>query len=409
MKNLIQNTKTNFLASIAFLSLIGGTFTSCNKSETVTPVIQKIVGKPITSTSLSGGISNGTLTTAVGAYTVTGDITILPNDTFYVQKGVTVTVNNNAIIKVQGTLIIEGTQDNPSTFTTTDKKQGGWGGFATDSAKYVSIKWTHIEYTGGPDATASPRKSITMSKPDSIIVQDCWIIGGSDDGIRLEGGAKFKILRNTIEGQGTTDGEAINIKTGANGIVAYNVVSRGAGTGIKLETSSTILNPQTEVYVYNNTVIGQGFRRGAAEPGRGISVDKNAIGHIFNNVLINNYYGLDIQTAADVAHTTYGNNYFYNNLVVPPATDTLRQFFYPLSSKGVKKASDIVVADRADGNPMKFTSFDPSIIEYTADFKLVSNNTNPKPLAGSPLIGSGYTTYNADMGAYTSDGQGNKH
>ena len=28
---------------------------------------------------------------------------------------------------------------------------------------------------------------------------------------------------------------------------------------------------------------------------------------------------------------------------------------------------------------------------------------------GSPAIGKGNTTYNADMGAYTSDGQGNKH
>jgi hypothetical protein len=30
-------------------------------------------------------------------------------------------------------------------------------------------------------------------------------------------------------------------------------------------------------------------------------------------------------------------------------------------------------------------------------------------LPGSPAIGKGNSTYNSDIGAYTSDGQGNKH
>ena len=402
MKNQVMNLKTSVILLMALLIISGAMLTSCSSSESVTPVVQKIIGKPINSTTLSGGLS-GTLLTSVGTYTITGDITILKTDTFYVQKGVTVNVTNNAIVKVQGTLIIEGTQDSPSTFTTATKKQGQWGGFACDSAKAVSIKWAHIEYCGGPDATGSPRRSIVISSPITVTLEDNWITGGSDDGILFAGGCKVSMLRNTIEGEGTTDGESINIKTGATGTVAYNVISRGAGTGIKLETSSTVLNPQTNIMVYNNTIIGQGFRRGAAEPGRGISVDKNAIGIVYNNVLINNYYGLDIQQAADSKNTKYGNNYFYSTI------DSTRQYFYPQGSLGVKQSSDVIVADKSDGNPMKFTNFNPSILEYNADGTLIVNGTNPKPLSGSPLIGSGNTTYNTDLGAYTSDGKGNKH
>ncbi len=409
MKNLFQSTKSNLFAPLAFLVIVGSMFSGCNKSESVTPDIQRIIGVAIKDTLLSGGLK-GTLLNSIGKYTITGNVTILPTDTFYVQKGVTVTVKNNAIINVRGTLIIEGTKENPSTFTAPVKKQGQWGGFACDSAKYVKIQWAHIEYCGGPDAGGNPRRSIVISKPITVILEDSWITGGSDDGILLAGGCKVSILRNTVEGEGTTDGESINVKTGASGKIAYNVISRGAGTGIKLETSNDVkFSPKTSIEVFNNTVIGQGFRRGGAEPGRGISVDKSAIGIIYNNVLVNNYYGLDIQQAADGVNTKYGYNYFFNNVVVPPTTDTLRQFFYPQASLGKVQPSDIVVADRADGNPMKFTKFDPSIAEYKPDGTLINNNTNPTPLPGSPLIGSGNPTYNADRGAYTSDGQGNKH
>jgi len=384
---------------------MGSMLSSCNKSENVTPVVQKIIGVPISNPALSGGLK-GTLLSTVKNYTITGTITIGPKDTLYVQKGVIVTATNEKdIINVQGTLIIDGTQDNPTTFTSTTKKQGTWGGFACDSAKSVSIKWTHIEYCGGPDAGGFARRSIVISKPIPVTLEDSWITGGADDGILLAGGCTVSILRNTIEGEGKSDGECINIKTGATGVVAYNVIMRGAGTGIKLETSATVLNPQTEISVYNNTVIGAGFRRGAAEPGRGVSVDKNAIGHVYNNVLVNDYYGLDIQQAADGKKTTYDYNYFYSTI------DSTRQFFYPQASLGVPAPHDIIVKDKADGNPMKFTNFDSSILEYNADFTFISpmNATNPKPLPGSPLIGSGNPTYNADMGAYTSDGKGNKH
>src|SRR4051812_37038396 len=82
--------------------------------------------------------------------------------------------------------------------------------------------------------------------------------------------------------------EAINLKSGVVGDVGYNVVYSQAGMGIKLETSSTAPFPQTVVNVFNNTLLSNGWRRGAAEPGRGISVGVNAKANIYNNIMADN-------------------------------------------------------------------------------------------------------------------------
>jgi len=97
---------------------------------------------------------------------------------------------------------------------------------------------------------------------------------------------------------GSTDGEAINLKSGVTGDVGYNVIYSQAGTGIKLETNADVPFPQTTVNVFNNTLVSNGWRRGAAEPGRGVSAGVNAIGHIFNNIMVDNYQGLEIFTDA---------------------------------------------------------------------------------------------------------------
>jgi hypothetical protein len=173
----------------------------------------------------------------------------------------------------------------------------------------------------------------------------------------------------------------------------------GAGSAIKVFTSATIKNPQTNVTVYNNTCIDNGFRRGAAEPGRGILVDAFSEGKYYNNLLVNNYYGLDITPTADYVNVQYGNNYFYGTV------DSLVTNFYPVGSKGVPQSTDIISTTTGANDPM-FVNYTPPpnpslrFIPSSFDFHL-------KP--GSPAIGKGNPTYNKDIGAYTTDGQGNLH
>jgi hypothetical protein len=377
--------------------------TSCKKTEnlTITSTPQPS-SHPITSTTLSGNLK-GTLLSTVGTYTMSGDVYVAPKDTLYVQKGVTVNVTNNSAFFVDGTLIVEGTAASPVTFTSPVAKRGQWGGFQCDSAKAVSIKWAHINYAGGPNKTGFPRGTIRIAPKSTtqhilVTVQDSWLLSGTDDGLSLFGaGVVVDIQRNTIQDEGTADGDAINLKSGVTGVVAYNVLWNGAGTAIKLETSPTVLYPQTNVTVYNNTIVGSGYRRGAGEPGRSISADKFAQGTIYNNLMVNDYYGLDINPVADVQNVAYGNNYFYT------AVDSTRNYFYPVGSAGKAQPTDIISTSKTAKDPL-FVKLSP-----TTDPTQGVDTNDYHLQAGSPAKGKGNPTYNNDIGAYTSDDKGNKH
>jgi hypothetical protein len=168
-----------------------------------------------------------------------------------------------------------------------------------------------------------------------------------------------------------------------------------AGSAIKIETSLTVLYPQTDVKVYNNTLVSNGFRRGAAEPGRGILIDRFARGDIYNNLIVNDYNGLEIAPKADAPNIKYGNNYFY------ATADSVRKFFIPAGTLAKVQTTDIVSTGTADKNPL-FTKFD-------ANYNATTNTNDLHLQTGSPALGKGNSTYNADIGAYTTDANGNKH
>ena len=377
---------------------------SCSKNEStsvVTPTIPP--SNPIAPGNISGFVK-GTLTTG-NTYTITGDLTIKAGDTLASQQGVTVIVKNNAQVTVQGTLLLLGTKDQPLSFNSDSNTPGSWGGFQCDSAQSVTIKWASISNTGGPDPAGDPRKSLIVAVPINVDIEDSWFANGQDDNIRMQGGAKFTILRNTITASGSTDGEAINIKKGATGVIAYNVIYSQAGSGIKMETDDVVPFPQTQVDVYNNTLVSNGWRRGAAEPGRGISIGLNAEANIYNNIMVDNYQGLEIFQDADTIHTKYGNNLFYasadtysDTTVTPNISINLRSNFYPNDGVGKPQPTDLISTAVGNNDPM-FKSFDG---------KIATPNGAPNPndfhlQSGSPAFGKGNATYSADLGAYTSD------
>jgi len=383
---------------------------SCTKSETTQTTTPPVpVSNPITPGSISGFVK-GTFTKG-NTYTITGDLTVKAGDTLASQEGVTVVIKNNAQINVIGVLQIIGTESSTVSFNSDSKTPGSWGGFQCDSAQAVTIKWVHIDNTGGPDPSGSPRKSLLVKAPINVDIEDSWFTNGQDDLIRMQAGAKITILRNTIVSSGSTDGEAINLKTGVTGVVAYNVIYSQAGTGVKLETNDLQPFPQTIVNVYNNTLVSNGWRRGAAEPGRGVSVGLNAVGKIYNNIMVNNYQGLEIFTDADTVNTVYGNNLFYasvdsySDTTTHPATSiSLRSNFYPGDGVGKPKSSDLISTGVSNLNPL-FKTFDGTVAAPNG--ATTSNDFHLQP--GSPAIGKGNSTYNGDIGAYTSDGKGNKH
>lgn len=401
--------------SLIVVAAIAAGLGSCSKKDSTTVVTPPPpVSNPITPGNISGFVK-GTFTSG-NTYYITGDLTIKPGDTLASQEGVTVIVKNDAQIFVQGVLSIIGTKDKPVSFNSDSNLPGSWGGFQCDTmVTSVTMKWANIQNTGGPDPSGSARKSLLVSSivPCEVDIEDCWFTNGQDDLIRIENGAHINILRNTILCSGSTDGEAINIKTGVTGDVAYNVVYSQAGTGVKLETNDLKPIPQTNVNVYNNTLVCNGWRRGQAEPGRGVSLGLNARGNIYNNIFVNNYQGLEIFVDADTlaADTKYGNNLFYASQ--DTYTDTtqggslaisIRNNFYPSDGVGKPQPSDLISTAVGNMDPL-FKSFDGKVA--TPNGAATSNDYHLN--TGSPALGHGNGTYNSDIGAYTSDDKGNKH
>lgn len=386
-------------------------FISCSRKEVTTfTTVALPESDPINSDTIPP-FAKGTLLLNK-TYYITQDVTVKKGDTLYAQPGANVIVKNNAQVNIQGVLQLMGTQSQEIYFDSDSKLPGSWGGFQCDSAQVVTIIWTHVNNTGGPDASGDPRKSLFVNAPATVDIEDSWFTNGQDDLIRIGTGAKITILRNTISSSGSTDGEGINLKTGVTGVVAYNVIWSQAGTAIKLETSSVAPFPQTVVDVYNNTLVSNGWRRGAAEPGRGVSIGVNAVGHVFNNIIVNNYQGLEIFSDADVQHTSYGNNLFYasvdnftDNTVQPAININLNDNFYPIDGVGKPQPSDLISKNVTDLNPL-FVNYDGRIVApngapFTYDFHLQT---------GSPAINAGNTKYNSDLGAYPSNKtSGNLH
>jgi hypothetical protein len=156
--------KTKQLSLCITAIAIAVSVVSCSKKETTkqtTPVIPP--SHPISAGNISGFLK-GTLLTGT-TYTVTGDITVKKGDTLASQPGATIIVKNNSQITVNGVLQILGSQTSPVSFNSDKGTPGTWGGFQCDTAQAVTIKWAHIDNTGGLDPTASPRKTISVAAP----------------------------------------------------------------------------------------------------------------------------------------------------------------------------------------------------------------------------------------------------
>lgn len=382
---------------------------ACKKAEITTFTNIKIPSSsPIAPGNISGFLKGTFLKNQT--YTITADITVKKGDTLASQPGAIIIVKNNAQINIQGVLQLLGSKEQTISFNSDSNKPGTWGGFQCDTAQAITIKWTHIDNTGGPDASGSARGTLKVKKAINVDIEDSWFTNGQDDLLAISKGAIVTILRNTISSSGSTDGEGINLKSGVHGIVAYNVIFSQAGSAVKLETSASVPFPQTEVMVCNNTIVSNGWRRGSAEPGRAVSVGVNAIGHIFNNIIVNNYHGIELFSDGDLVKTTYGNNLFYASAdVYTDEVDStlkinIRNNFYPASGMGVAKPTDLISKKIGDFDPL-FIKFDgmvaaPNGYPNTYDFRLQN---------GSPAYGAGLTKYNQDLGAYTTDNQGNQH
>jgi hypothetical protein len=439
------------------LAFIAGSLGACHKEENVNISPEKqSASHPITSDTLTGAV-NGTLLSGK-TYYFSSDITINAPDTLLMQPGSHLCAIGDGLgyktspqITCNGTFISLGTADSNNYITVPDNLRnassigkGLWGGIQCgETSGDVVIKWTHIEFAGGPAgpnadpnvfSQGDPRNSLSYTNIDgNVIIEDSWIFGTSDDGMRLLHG-HVSVMRNTFEDCGTTGGEGLNLKNGCVGDVGYNLVIGAATNAFKVSNSGGGA-VQNKTYLYNNTMLNSGFRQLKAGRGGSIDYEKMAQGKIYNNIIINCRFGMRVTPDADVVNITYNNQFFYAN-----AQSLINQFYSVDGSPLVTKQSgDIMSASPKDNNP-RFKLYDVDQFDYSTvtpplavsampmaivtdanyDFSLLTSSpayqkgtatlfkaqrTVPQ---GGPL---GATTLdpNVDMGAYPSDGTGNKH
>ena len=402
--------------------LIAISFSSCKKDSTETPPpsTKKWTGL---SHNLTGTIK-GTMKQDTTYYLV-GNVTINKGDTLTIEPGVMVKATGNYSFNVSGNFFCVGTESKPILLTTDFGSPvlgfGYWGGIQADSdAVNFVVKFTHINWTGGPAADLSTQAALNVEGTQAkdygakIIIEDNWFFGSVDDGIHLAGQIHASCKRNVLQHLGGPDGESFNIKKGVMGDVAYNYIWCAANNGIKVETGSNL--PQTAINIYNNTLINCGWRK-VGELTNGILVDKNGVANIYNNLLVGCRTGINVTKKADYANCMVGNNLVY------AIDDSLAANVFP--GQITASASDITGSGISKCSTV-FTNWDPNI--DVAD-PVLSDLNVPTLAAGSPAIGKGTTsivgssklstTYtiagasvmglNSDLGAYPKDGTGNKH
>jgi hypothetical protein len=412
------------------------------------------VGQTITSDTLSGTVK-GTLQSGKTYYFRT-DITVNAGDTLLMLEGSRLialgdgkSTATSPQITCNGTFISLGTANNHNFITVPNELRnsssigkGYWGGIQCgEKSGDLIIKWTHIEFAGGPAGPAAdpavyaagdPRYSVVYTNINgNCIFEDNWVYGSTDDGMRVLHG-HVSIMRNTYEANGKAGGEALNIKNGTIGDVAYNLAIGAATNGFKISNSGD--GPvQTNVNLYNNTMVNCGFRQVKSGRGGSIDYEKGAQGKIYNNMIINCRFGLRVTTDADVAHITYNNQFYYAN-----DQRIIAQFN---ASDGVAKTmtADLRSTTPGTNNP-QFAKYDVSQFDYTKTVFPMDISAMPLAiisaadynfglLPGSPALKKANAdmlqamktvpqggTYGAttqapgvDMGAYQSDGSGNQH
>ncbi len=344
---------------LAIIAMFSVAMFSCKKNEnTQISAPLKVVGQSIADTILPKKDAQGNAIPLKGTmlagktYHIMSDVTVNAGDTLYLQPGVKVLIHGDGkspatspTFYVNGNLVSDGSAEAPNWFTVfataaTPKSnpniiddtandpayKGYWGGFQCGkSANLLLLRWTHVEYTGGPwgnnaadfgFAEGDPRNAVYMNSGDlnrfgKLIIEDSWFYGNIDDCIGKCENTYVSIMRNTLSKMGSTGGEAINLKSNCFGDMAYNLTYGVATNGLKI---ASIAGVSTVVNIYNNTVVNNGFRQLKITRNGSINTETNAGGYAYNNIIVNCKSGLRISyqsqkgKPSDTLNTKYGNN-----------------------------------------------------------------------------------------------------
>ena len=373
---------------------------SCSDDDTEpTPVVP-----PVVEESVSGEVSG--VWTKGGTYKITGHIQVPAGKSLTIEEGVTVLFSDSVVkpeVVVLGNLYSLGTAAAPVKFTVPDawKTPGNqfgnlWGGLvAGPNTTELVLSNTILEYGGAVTTEESPSVKAGLYKAEAgehvpvayfmningkFIVVNSTIRNFNEDGFYIEGG-KVIIANNMFYTTGVSGGDAINIKSGVQADVAFNVVYSPNTNALKLSNSGE-RTPQAYVVGYNNTLVNAGWRRPTTKGGS-IWVESGVRADLYNNLLANDRYGIK-RDAGDPedARSVIANTFYYG------ADQTTTNQFQP-SAEIVKGANDLISAKAGENDP-KFVNYPMTTAMNNAAF---NTQWDFHLQAGSPALGKGKTDF----------------
>ena len=213
-----------------------------------------------------------------------------------------------------------------------------------------------------------------------VVIINSRLNNQNEDGFYLEGG-KVILANNVIYTQGMSGGDAINIKSGVQADVAYNLVYSPNTNALKLSNAGD-RSPQAYVVAYNNTIVNAGWRRPSIKGGS-IWVEAGVRATLYNNLFANDRFGIkrDPKLLED-PRSAVGNNYYYGY------TQQGVTQFQP--STEILAGTNDVIGTKAGDNDPKFVNFPLDNASLNQTFNTAWNF---KLQAGSPALGKGNTTF----------------
>ncbi|PWJ58442.1 parallel beta helix pectate lyase-like protein [Dyadobacter jejuensis] len=385
---------------LASTALLISMLSSCSKDDSPAPS----PSEPEVNESVSGEVSG--IWTKGKTYKITGHIQIPVGKSLTIEEGVTVLFSDSVVkpeLVVHGNLYSMGTKEAPILFTvpdawkTTNTFGNLWGGLiAGPESAEILIDHTILEYGGAVTAEESPSVKAGLYKAEAgehvpvlyypnvagkLVVQNSIIRHFNEDGFYIEGG-KVIVSNNYFYTTGFSGGEAINIKSGVQADVAFNVVYSPNTNAIKLSNSGD-RTPQAYVVAYNNTILNAGWRRPTIKGGS-IWLEKGVRADVYNNLLANDRFGIkrDAGNAED-ARSIISNTLYYG------FDQTTTDQFQP--SEEIVKGINDIISTKAGEN-------DPKFVNYPLSTSTLNTTFDPAwdfhLQAGSPALGKGKTDFN---------------
>lgn len=342
----------------------------------------------------------------------------------YIEEGVTITMDNiekRPEMIVLGNLYSKGTKEKPVTFTVPQQYRNKenrysryWGGIICGyESEEVLLDYTIIEYGCAQTTEESASFQHQLFKTEtgegvpgfhfcnvdgSFVIQNCIFRNNAEDHIYITGG-KSIIANNTFYHSGFDGGEAINYKSGCLADIAFNLIYDANTNAFKLSNNGA-LEPQSHLFVYNNTVVNTGWRRPKIKGGS-IWLEHNVRAEVYNNIVF------DCRQAIkeDAGNPRDSRSVFTPNLYFASTDQGVENMIVNEEKGMILGANDITSSTAGDKNP-NFVNF---TIQSNVDVMVGINKTNDVPQdfneswdfslkAGSPVAGKGVTNFSRHFG-----------